>query len=380
MAPAQKLTFLALLLLGPASLLAETSSQINTSSKTQFNDTDFSVNFKSEYDSQTSKLNKANRFQIKIGAELSQKLNDTSRFDLEASINLEKGSSDSLFDNSEFKAENDISLKKAEFTWTPLSMIELKAGAISLKDMNHSLLLGGGAFVGAKETLQYQANNLAIKLSALQSTPNNRNYSNRLEEVEEGNPIFYAESLNIKLGTKNNSIQSTTSHFAFDNLSNSVASKSQFLGNSVDRIDDKNAEFKYSYIGWAQRLEGKITISDFSFSPFAEYIKNDAAEKNNTASLLGLKATYSYGDKDFSVTTKNFRSEADASVGYYNSLNYGHNNRVGSNFGVEYLNNKTGVEISASYTNLNEIEANQLEVEDEDHIYSLILRKSYDIF
>ena len=86
-------------------------------------------------------LNSANVYKVKFGSEGVFKIARHLKFDLSAGINLESGNTNSLYDNNQFEPNNELKLKKAEFIFRPISFVKLKAGAIGLKDSNHSLLL-----------------------------------------------------------------------------------------------------------------------------------------------------------------------------------------------------------------------------------------------
>jgi len=368
------------LLIAPLAVSANSLSTEFTTATDSMSGTDIKTYFSSEYVSQDSRQNSGTLFQVKMGMALSQEILSTLKFDLNASLNLQAGSSDSLFNNSEIAAKNGVSFNRAEFIWLPTKYTEVKAGALNLGDLNHDLLLGSGAFVGVKETIQLNAGDFNLRASAFQAIPNNRNFSNKLEEIDEENPSFFLESININLGREELSVSSTTSHFAFANLSNSVAGQSLYLGNTIDSLDANNGEFVYSYIGWAQRLQGQIQYNAWTFAPFAEYVINDSAPVKNTATLFGLKNTFSKIDRDYSFILETFRSEADASVGFYNNLDYGHNNRTGSSVRFQYHSQKEDIDINLNFTQLKEIDKNQLDSQDEDQIIGITLRKSYDVF
>lgn len=360
------------------------STEIPTSTtalKIDLEKNDLSTYFKSQYLSQDSKQNSANRFQVQMGFELEKRISTDFKFLLNTGVNLETGNSDSLNDNNEFSASNDISLKRAEFVWNPLNEIELRAGALAMKDTNHRMLLGYGTFLGLKESYRFKKDKLDVKLSAVQAIPKNANYSNRLDKVDEENPSFFLETLEIKYGGKKEYIKSSSSQFSFADMSNSVAGASNYLGNSVNLSDKDNGEFIFSYIGLAQRLEANFASNALELNPYVEYVVNTAAPSKNEARLLGLKTTYSKNDKEYSVDGSLFDTDADASVAYYNTSRYRHNNKRGTVIELGYNDLKENYDL-----NLTIIQSkikNVIQVDDEDkeeQLIAITLRKEYDIF
>jgi hypothetical protein len=343
---------------------------------------DVSTYFKSSYLSQESDLNKANIFRFQMGLTLDKQVLEQVKFKLNTSISLYTGNSDSLYDNNEFKSQsNSISLKRAEFVWSPLSGVKLKAGALAMRDTRHELLVGRGTFLGTKESFTYKSGGFKANLSAVQSIPKNANYSNRLDEVNEENPSFYLESIDLKYGNKQTFIRSTTSHYAYSNLSNSVAATSHYLGNSVNLMDRSNGDFLYSYIGYAQRLEGKVTVNSFSFSPYGEYVVNTAAPSNNEGKLVGIETIYTLNDKAYGVDLSTFNTDADSSVAFYNSSLYRGNNKLGNVIRLEYRDLKSDSKIEMILIDSRNKIDNELDSNNgEEQIISLTLRKEYDLF
>ncbi len=338
------------------------------------------TNIGSSVISQNSLQNKANIMRLDMGVAVEQKLMQDIRFDFKAKAQLVKGSSDSLFNNNQLQSQSRLILGKAEIIWEPMNMIELKAGAISLGDFDYRMLLGRGSFLGAKESLNYQVGNFSSSMFAFQSVPTNRNYSNRLDEVDEGMPAFYMEG--IKLGYEGDmiAVKASSAHFAFSNLSNSVAGASQYYGNTVNAIDNTNAEFVYSYIGWANTAQISLKLNHWSFGALGEYVINQAAPTENQATRIGPFALFYGKDSKYTMSVQQIRSEADASVAYYNTLTYGNNNTQGTHFMFKYENEKNQFDIEFTYRQVQEIRLNQLSELDSDEVVYLEFKKAYEIF
>lgn len=334
----------------------------------------------SKYANLESKLNSAQLYQVQLGAESTLKITSTLKFKLDLALNLESGNSDSLYDNNPLEANNDFSLKEASFTYRPLSFLKLDAGAINLKKFKHELLFRNTAYLGAKETLMYKTKGFVAQLSALQAAPHNRNVSNRLDSVDEGNPAFYMESLMLGLKYKNLKLKSYTSSFAYDNLSNSVAAESLLLGNSAYRTDRDNAEFVYSYIGLAQTLEASLRFRKFKTMVRAEYLRNDSAPTNNIARLGAAEMTYVVNRYKIGIGYGIHEIEADANVAYYMSSALGSVNSQGQRSMISFEDTRNDLELELAIGSNRELVANQLEDRVSEDYFVVDIRKSYDIF
>lgn len=350
--------------------------------RSSLKDSSLKLFFKSDFINQDSQLNKANQFQVKAGADYSLKINNFTTFDIVSAIKLEAGNSNSLFNNNEFEAKNDISLGKAELKFDVTENVTIKAGAISQEEIEHDLLIARSAFVGLSESFKLKGKTFEFKISAQQTIPNNRNYSNRLDKVEEGTAKFFTESVSFKYKLNDFEIKSISSHFAFDNLSNSVAAISRYNGNSVRAFDSRNGEFLYSYIGWAQTLKGSLSITNnFSLSSKIEYVENTAAPEKNKANAINLAAHLSTSGKEYVLSVEKFKNEADASVAFYGSSRYRKNNAEGSIVSAMFFDHKDQIKVEMGYISSKEIEENSIpNTRDEDKIVFIMLGKAYDIF
>ena len=368
----------------PTSKLTPTNlnSEIKIKTKNDFfEQAKASAYFQTVYVDLDSKANKGNLFAFEVISDMTLSLSDKVNFRFEGGGSFEKGSSDSLFDNSPLVAENRLQLKRAEFKWDVNENISLMAGAINSKALGQHLLLSHrGSLLGTKQTVRTKIGNLGVKLSATQAIPTNRNYSNKLDEVDEGNPEFFLESLNLQYGAPTNALVYNVSHFAFNNLSNSAASYSRFIGNSTYVYDKDNAEFIYSYQGWTQNIGYVFQNSSMLINPFANFVENTAAPENNKATVYGFKGTYLKGDKEYSLIATKFRAEADATVAYYQSKAFFHVNHEGQSLSLIYEDKTEGLMAKLVFGQMKEIEINQLNDRDESNAVVFLLRKNYDLF
>lgn len=327
---------------------------------------------------QKSDLNSANTLNTYIRLEFDKSLSKNLSLDFMGKLNLESGSSDSLFENNSYEPSSGLSLGRAELNYSLLKNINLTAGAMGLESYNNSLLLAKTSFNGMGQKFSFKSDNYEINLSALQAIPTTKNSSNRLDAVDEGNPSFFLENLNLKLGNELAQIEANISHYAFDNLSNSVAGASHYYGNSVDLDSFESGEFVYSYIGWTYGLRGKISLNSFAFSPYYEAVLNNSAPEDNKAYKAGVAFIKSVKDSEYELGFENFEIQSDAVVSFYASEAY-RSNRAGSAINAKYTGLQSNINIEVNIAQFREIEINQLEDRDEEQVIFIGASKAYEL-
>ncbi len=371
-----------LLILGTA--LVGVNSFANTSEKSvspydqAFTADDKKLTFKMSTLKQDSDLYSANVFATSVNLAFSKQLDKNLSFNFNGGLYAESGSSDSLLDNSPYVPDNGISLKKAELNYNLNKNISLMAGSISLKEFNNQLMLRNTSFLGMAEKLNLIDGGLSLNLRALQSTPHNRNYSNRLDKVDEGNPNFFLENLNLKYESGRNNIDLNLSHYAYDNLSNSVAAKSMYMGNTVNLNSSNSGEFVYSYIGWSYGVSATANIYGLDLIPFYQKVINTSAPENNEARIAGLRSEYTFDGLKFSAHMESFETQADAYVSFYASHTH-KANTAGQGLSLEVLSLRNGLELDIEYFQTREIENNQLDRRDEEEIVYVGVKREYEL-
>ena len=349
---------------------------------------ELTLKLKSQYLSQDSKISKTNRFQARLEVALTKEILPTLNFDFETAFNLESGQSDTLYRNAnEFEPDNNMVFRKGEFVWAPLDYKGLKAfakaGALKLEsDEGHDLLIGPNVFLGVSEHAEYSLGDFSARFAAYQTGPRNVNTSNRLDEVEEGDPRFFMESLTFVYGDDEeaeNYVKYNYSQFAFSNLSNSVAGASYLFGNSINLQDEESGEFAYSYIGSTMGLSGNLRISSFGLGGRVEALTNDSAPENNEGSLYGAYISYYKGDSRYSFGVESFRTEADATVAYYANSIYRRTNVEGQKISIDYENKLSELELGFDWVRAKDINDSYLTDDSSEDIVVFFIRKSYEI-
>lgn len=254
-------------------------------------------------------------------------LNPTIDFKLTAGALLETGTDRSLW-VSEFSPDQQVVLEEASFNWTPFQFFELNLGALDQGSYDLPTLLESNAFAGVRETFKLGlGEGRILELSSQQALPSNQTLSNRLGNVESGTPKFFLHRLALGLGGDLLALKLYAGLFEYRDLSEGVAQQSRFLGNTVTGISASNARFTYSYKGQFYGGELAWYVNDqLSFKVKGHIIENSDAPD------LRSKARYAEGGFTYQALTlvlASFRLESDASVAFYNSKAFGHNNREG---------------------------------------------------
>ena len=78
---------------------------------------------------------------------------------IDAGLILETGSNKDLGIASDYEPTQSVYLNEATLTWSPLELIDLKAGSLNQKELNSPLLVVG-SFPGAFEKIKYISKNM----------------------------------------------------------------------------------------------------------------------------------------------------------------------------------------------------------------------------
>lgn len=242
---------------------------------------------------------------------------------------LETGSNESLFVD-EFKPRQDLVLKEASLSYSPLEALRLEAGALNQGRYESPLLLTDTAFVSAKETLLFKFSDYSFGFFLSQAVPSNHFLTNRLGSVDEGAPSLLIEGITMHLAGDLMFFKTQLMRYKFNNLSSNVAYNSQFLGNSTRGSSPSTTAFLYDFEGYNAVIEIGFNIGEDSSVLFkGEYLYNDKAPDGRNTGYLGA---LTLEINQFSITGEYFKNESDSSPAFYNSSTYGHNDRDG--FGV----------------------------------------------
>ncbi|WP_127716210.1 hypothetical protein [Halobacteriovorax sp. HLS] len=350
-----------------------------TSNENKNKDTDVKIGLGLGGVKSDSTLNTASVMGIGVSAYAKYFLTPELHTRLSAGMNFETGSSSSARDNNIYTPSNGNYLKEALVSYSPLELIELEGGVINQSFLDAPMVVDKKGFIAAKEKFQYKVLDTLFSVVATQAIPNNRNLSQRIDVTEEGDPRFYAESLVIDQQLYIGDIKFSLTHFAYDNISNSVAYESILLGNSGTPINKGNGVLANTYSGWNIDLKYAFDISNnYKLELNGNTLKNTAASENNSAYRAGAKLTYASEGNRYSLKIENFSIDADASVAYYNSSRYGMANKEGNRIRFEYKNMPKQINLGAELISNKVINQNVYQSDETVILFSL--RKTYDLF
>lgn len=375
------------------SAFAQLESQLNYKSLGNvLKKSEFEPIFESKYTTLNSRQNKGSLFALSLRMDMSYGISENLQFEFDGGASFEKGNSNSLFNNSPIEPSSQLVFRRAEFVYRPAREITFKAGAIGTREVDQPILLGRGAFLGTKQQFVKEIDKFTFELSAMQTIPNNMNYSNRLDEVDEGDPRFYYEEVKLTYGdvheedekrfNDGNFISAKLGHFAFDSLSNSVADYSRFIGNSVNTFSDRqgDSEFIFSYQGWSQKYSAQFKLTKYiRVTTDFGLIENTAAPIDNKGSYFRFKPIYNFGDVEYSLGYSNFEVERDATVGFYQPRSFFNVNHRGESYEFKYHDLRSDLVVQATYGRMNEININQIAQRDSMETFVLMIRKFYEI-
>lgn len=254
-------------------------------------------------------------------------LSPSLKFKLNAGALLETGTDRSLW-VSEFSPDQQVVLEEASFNWNPKEYFELNVGALDQGFYDLPTLVSSTPFVGARETLKLGfGEGRSINLSSQQALPSNQTLANRLGNVESGTPKYFIHRLELALDGDLLALKAYGGLFEYQDLSEGVAQQSRFLGNSVTGISANNAKFSYNFRG--QFFGGELkwfATENMNFAFKGHLLENkEAPELRSKARFAEASFTY----QKLSLGLASFRLESDATVAFYNSKVFAHNNREG---------------------------------------------------
>jgi len=290
---------------------------------------------------------KARVFGLNLALDGQYKLSDSTKAKASAGLALETGSNKSAI-VGEFVPKQHVFLNEAFIDWTPLSFLNFQIGANNQRVYNSPLFLDEIPFFGLIESLQFEGELLKVRVFSQQAIPSNNTLELRTGSVEDGTPQFIANSLDV--GLKGNLLAANIqlTQFQFKNLTHSVAYNSQFFGNTILGNLASNSEFAYEFSGY--NIDTNVTFSPgevFKLKLDVNYLYNDKAPDNSNTAYL-FRATSYINDINFSLSI--FEVQKDASIAFYNSGFFGHNNRQGFTlaYGSSIFNKNTNMKISFS--------------------------------
>lgn len=324
-------------------------------------------------------VDKAKLFSSKIGLETKANLSNDIYFNLSLTLSSETGSSKAQYDQRRFTPKSRYSANYAYLSYNVLDLFDLNAGALDNKDQEatDNLISSGASSMGVREKVSFENEYLKLSAVATQASPYNDELSNRFDNVDEGEPKFFSEFVNVKFKLGTHSIDIKGAQYAYKNLSSSLAYNDRYYGNTVSGTSESKSVYVYGFKGRLLKAGATIAIGkDLKISPSVKQIKNNSATNgHNTGKVYALEASTEILENKITISLSDFSIDSDTTVSYYNSSPY-KNNYQGRTLELS-IENPEHLTTTLSYVS-REVKNPQFYLSDEK-IITVNLRKSYDI-
>jgi hypothetical protein len=330
-------------------------------------------NLESPYDKSTT-------FSSKVYINTEINLAQGITFNADAGLKFETGSATSSFDQRRYTPKSQISYDHAYLNMEVFDFLNIEAGALNNSELSNASRFTnfGTPFLGVREVLSAGNESISFDVRLTQALPYNDQLSERIGAVDEGSPKYYSEIANLTAVVFNTQFSLQAGHFAYQDLSSSVANEDRYFGNSVSGSTETNSSYLYNFKGWtyAAAIEKSFT-NGLKISPAVEMVKNDEAYTGTNTGLsytLGLSQNIENALVAATITT--FENESDTAPAFYNGSDY-KNNYKGNIYKVDYKNDE-GLTTSLKYVDREVIESSLYLANEK--VITLSLRKTYDIF
>ncbi len=263
------------------------------------------------------------------------------------------------------RVENGIQLDQAFLNLNPIPRYAtVTLGAINQRFLQNPLLVDELSFPAVRERLSFESKSFYVGVMAQQAIPASSSLSTRTVE-KEPMPSFFTETAMFAYSpVKAVIVKGRGGRFTFNDLPSQVAFESYAQGNLVDADVPQSARFEHEFSGWTYggEISAKLT-SKLSVAVGADALTNEKAPSEYADGLL------SFGEAKFQVTKswsaiprfEYFRNERHSSPAFYNSADYGHNNRHGYSYEVRVQSPSEGMAFKAKYTDSRLIEEDPLQ-------------------
>jgi hypothetical protein len=285
---------------------------------------------------------------------------------MKASANLMSSYSQSQF--GENTGKTGLSFSEGTVNWHAINdkliQLDLRGGAIDQSYLNSPLLVSPQPFPGVNESFAFGTDELRFTLSSEQTIPTSSTLTTKSVDSEP-TPSFLATTAGLQIKP----IESVTgkiyaTHFAYNKLPSQIALDSQVFGNTVEELGPNTSQFKYGFNGLLGGGEIQVEVAPrLSWMLSGQVLKNfSAPETDRNAQLVRTGLSIGLPHQiDFKPSAEVFFAESDSSPAYYNSSEFGHNNRQGWATDVELYFNKEKFKVLGRYVDADLINTNLLQ-------------------
>ena len=279
-----------------------------------------------------------------------------------------------------------ISQREILLLWQATDWLTIQGGAVNQDFLESPLLLGDIAFPSIVENIElFKGEEHNLSLSFQQAIPtsfagDNSIYTQDLTKT----PLLITKSFFWKYNPESfYKVNLNSSFFHYNPLPSDIARESNFYGNTVS---EEPPSFRYRYTGFYFILEPSFQISSkLGLKLKLHYINNirKIEEENlNQGVLYGLQVPFDLTE-NVRVTSsfEYFKTQPDASVGYYNSAKYGHSNREGFIGEIVFHFYNRNIEVGFRHMRSDDLKPSDDDNDDDDIgnqiYYLLFLRTNY---
>ena len=295
-------------------------------------------------------------------------------------MKFETGNSTSAFDQRRNTAKSQLVYDHAFVSYERFDVLKFHVGALNNKNLESSSRFTnyGTPFLGARESINVGNEKHTLTVNLTQAMPYNDQLSEKIGSAQEGTPKFYSEIATLKNTFSNINLNLQAGHYAFEDLSSSVAYNDKFFGNTVTGLNELDSAFAYNFKGWTYAADLTINFKNgLKVSPSYEVVTNDeAVAGSNEGSSISLAAQTEIAGNIIWASITSFENESDTAPAFYNSSNY-KNNFKGTVISAKMTNND-GLQTSIDYTNRKVINTSIFLANEK--VIKISLRKAYDIF
>lgn len=253
----------------------------------------------------------------------------------------------------------------------PWPFLSFQAGAIDQNFHSSPLFVYGRSLPGIVEQFEYTLGPITFMVRAQQSLATAESFSVDRSETEE-TPLFHREIVGVEFQlTPKWRLQGSFSRFLFDRLAAITAADGAKLGHFTFGLG-ASAKFRYPFAGFTAQTELeyndpqhiRLLVGGF-------WLRNEKALMDGQAQHLYFQGSFPISDYRISLSYMNFFKEREAAPAVFSSLSFGGNNRVGYQWGVNFIFEKLGFQVTTELLSVDVIKTAEGMSRGKGHTYYL---------
>ena len=263
------------------------------------------------------------------------------------------------------------------------SYLEIQFGSLRQDFLSAPLLMDDRTFPAFREFFSFSLpENITGQLIFQQAIPDNMDddvqYFSQLTQT----PLFFTGSVFLETESHpklfHSNVEEKLTFFYFTTLPPAVAKIGERDGNSA-LGHGSDAGLTFEFYGVHNNINWQIPFKDSWVVELGwDYLYNFGAVENyNTGGRFYASLYHDFFNlMELKVTGEVFGNQSDASVAFYNSWTYGHNNRQGAGLGLQGYFYQSGLTVGTRYIYTQPIETLRTSLE-EGHYFSIYIKTGY---